>query len=148
MKVIVLILVSSLIVCSCIQKESENKVTSSNPLIETIQKDKDTIDYESKSETRKGFLDSINSFESKSNVTHNKRTIIAVYGCDNSEILSDLEYSLSNNNFEKYGIKVISIEDSSYCGYIFEKDSIKKEIKTVKTDIELLDAAKAFFEIK
>lgn len=76
------------------------------------------------------------------------RQIQVNYGCDNIEILQDIDLSINNNEalFTDLNIKIVIDTTNSNCGYIFKKGSETKEINSVLTDVDLMMEVKRYYK--
>jgi hypothetical protein len=73
--------------------------------------------------------------------------IVVVKGTKDLEILDDLQNSINNLNdyFVKKDIHIIYKDTTGWSGYILENGSNKKVIKSIMTDIDLLNKCKEYF---
>lgn len=76
--------------------------------------------------------------------------IIFINGCNEDEITQDLENSSEEikDFLVKNGIKSSFNDSTNWCGYILRNGSLRKEIKTVITSMDLVSECKKFFKIK
>lgn len=70
-------------------------------------------------------------------------------GCDNPEIYSDIETSISGiTNFAKNNnILLIELDKPKKCGYLLVFGKKKKQISSALTDVDLLLLSEKFFEL-
>jgi hypothetical protein len=77
------------------------------------------------------------------------REIIYLVGCDDVEVVSDIEYSVKQ--FESYAkeqnISLIK-KDSKKCGYILIYNGKKHYEKSALTDVDLMELCKKYFKIE
>ncbi len=77
------------------------------------------------------------------------RTITILKGCSDIEVLSDLNYSVTNikKYLEKNKIEIILDEKTDECGYLLVSKDRSKKISSVLTDVDLLEEVKSFYKI-
>lgn len=68
-------------------------------------------------------------------------------GCDNPEINSDIEVSISGivNYAKKNNIHLIELDKPKKCGYLLVCGEKKKQIRSAVTDVDLLLLSNKFF---
>jgi len=68
-------------------------------------------------------------------------------GCDNPEIYSDIEASISGiaNYAKKNNIRLIELDKPKKCGYLLSCGKKKKQIRSALTDVDLLFLSNKFF---
>ena len=88
---------------------------------------------------------SIFSFKCQRN---HHRQIQVNYGCDNIEILRDIDISINNNEalFTELDIEIVIDTTNNDCGYILKKGSETIEINSVLTDVDLMMEVKRYFK--
>src|SRR5512139_3538046 len=77
----------------------------------------------------------------------NERVIYYYIGCDNPEVYSDIEESISGvaDFAKKNNIKLIAREESKTCGYLFAQSGSEKYIRSALTDVDLILLSNEFF---
>lgn len=77
-----------------------------------------------------------------------KKEIVVLTGCNNIEIISDIENSIKGISkfIKSQNVEIIFKNDTIDCGYILKYDSKLKTIESAMTDIDLLEECKIFFK--
>ena len=75
--------------------------------------------------------------------------LIVHLGCDEFEIVSDLQYSSSKIKdwLGENNISLIEETETQICGYTLIKGTSSKEINTAMTDVDLVVEISNFFEL-
>ncbi len=78
------------------------------------------------------------------------RIIYYQTGCDNAEVRSDIEHSISGiTGFAtRNGIRLVRAKRPGKCGYVLAQGGRKKRIPSALTDVDLAEAARAFFRLR
>ena len=78
------------------------------------------------------------------------KELIVLLGCDDVEILSDIEYSVTrlDSFFNANGIVVKVNDTANDCGYILVRGRDDSTINTVLTDIDLVEKCRGYFKLK
>jgi hypothetical protein len=79
--------------------------------------------------------------------TNNRFEVVALLGCESVDSVQDLELSIENNKeiFENLNIEITRDSLSFDCGYLFKKNTEENLIRSVLTDIDLMQEVKNFF---
>ena len=82
-----------------------------------------------------------------SRISKQMRQIVVLQGCDDIEVLSDIERSIAG--LRKYAlrneIEVQTRTDTTDCGYLLVNGPRRKSIESVQTDVDLLEIIEEFF---
>ena len=78
---------------------------------------------------------------------NDKRKIVVYYGCDNIEIIQDLDLSIIKNEnlFSEMNIEIEKDTIEHICGYLLIKNNNKLRLESVLTDVDLMNTVKDFF---
>jgi len=78
----------------------------------------------------------------------NKEIIVSL-GCNDTEIISDIEHSLKEISpfLKSNNVNLMIKGNVPECGYLLKFGSKQKNIDSAITDVELIDIGKDFFEI-
>lgn len=77
----------------------------------------------------------------------NKRKIVVFCGCDNIEIVHDINLSITNNEklFRKFNIEIEHDSLEQTCGYLLINDGDKLSLKSALTDVDLMTTVSNFY---
>lgn len=84
------------------------------------------------------------------NDQNSNRSMTVLLGCNDNEVVSDLNYSVEHIStyLKLNNIKLNFDEQKSECGYVLKDNKNKKYIESALTDIDLINELNSFFNIK